>query len=91
MASLPSPMATLVAGDKQSLTFSVERNEGSLWSFYHSGHGERHPIRERTWVYCLDDPNHWSADLAAYATRPSVDATLSLEVTFERFEVQMEE
>jgi hypothetical protein len=43
------------------------------------------------WVYCLDDPNHWSADLAAYVTRPSVDPKLSLEVSFERFEIQMEQ
>lgn len=91
MASLPSSTAALVAGGKQSLTFSVEKKKGALWVYHDSEHGERLPIREITWVYGLDDPEHWIADLAAYAARPSIDATSSLEVSFERFEIQTDQ
>ncbi|CEI63611.1 unnamed protein product [Fusarium venenatum] len=48
VASLPASTVAAVTEGSQSLTFSLEKNEGALWVFFHDPSGRKLPLREIT-------------------------------------------
>ncbi|KAL6918722.1 hypothetical protein ACHAP8_008654 [Fusarium lateritium] len=89
-ASLPASMVAAVTEGSQSVTFSLEKNEGALWVFFHDLNGRKFALREITWVYGLDDLDNWEAEIGAMAARPNTEAKSELNATFQAFDVSVE-